>query len=45
MASKCGIMNFKGLGTEVMEVVEALIKEVMEVRAFPYKSAWVSPGY
>ena len=36
-------MNFKGLGTEVMEVVDPLVKVVMEVRAFPHRSACDSP--
>jgi hypothetical protein len=29
-------MNLRGLGTAVMEVVEALIKDVMEVNARPH---------
>ena len=35
-------MNFRGLGTEVMEVVEALIRSVMEVRAREYRFASAS---
>ena len=43
MASKCGIMNLRGLGTDVILVVEARIKVVKDVRALPHKSAWSSP--
>jgi hypothetical protein len=35
-------MNFRGLGTEVMEVVEALMRSVMEVRAREYRFASAS---
>ena len=32
-------MNFNGFGTDVIEVVEALINVVIEVKAFPHRSA------
>ena len=35
-------MNFRGFGTEVIDVVEARIKDVKEVSAGPHRLAWSS---
>merc|ERR1719347_1244716 len=42
MVSKCEFINLRGFGTEVMEVVEALINVVRVSRALTHKSFWSS---